>query len=259
MTVIGRNVRFHLPFGACAVPIGYLRTDIADSPVRHSQEVCLIPRRLLIGLTALAAAIGGGIAFGPADAASPGGGECVLNGSATFAPNGPGTQDTFGYSFNGDLSNCESNRSAPSSGSISAGEVVTIGNANYQEPRPSGSTDLTGAGASCAEGVTNGTAIVTWADGTHTVIDYETHSVAAGVALDGSVVPSVTLQNTDPTSLAPATVTITSNSPAFDPGSDGAAGLLTFQVSDPTECTTDSGVSVAGITGVVGVGGPSPV
>jgi hypothetical protein len=208
--------------------------------------------------------------------AATGGGECQLDGSATFSPNGPGTADTFGYSFGGALTSCQSSINAPSSGSISAGEVVTetvpltvtnpdgtttttTGTASYQEPPSSGTSNV--PGASCASGSTSGTAITTWADGTTDVIDYTTQSAGAGVQLQGTVVPSVTLQLVPGSAsisgaAAPATYTVLTTSPVIPVG-DGAQGLLSFQVADPTQCTTASGVSEAGISGVVGIGSTS--
>src|SRR5947207_2736019 len=99
--------------------------------------------------------------------AAAGGGGCQLDGTATFTPNGPGTSDTFGYSFGGTLSSCQSN-------------------------------------------------------------------VAA----------------------APATYTISTTSTVFPVG-NGAQGVLTFQVADPTQCNTAGGVSQAAIGGIVGVGSTS--
>ena len=226
------------------------------------------------GITAVLAT--GGVGSAVSATAAPGGGGCELSGSADFAPNGPGTASTFGYSFGGNLTNCESNVSAPASGSIGAGKVVTEsvpltvtnpdgttttqpGTANYQEPKPTGTGSI--PSASCAAGATAGTAVTSWADGTIDVIDYTTQSAAAGVVLQGTVVPSVTLQLVPgsasiPGAAAPATFVIHTTSTAL-PAGDGAVGALAFEVSDPTQCTTATGVTTAGIDGFVGVGATS--
>jgi hypothetical protein len=219
----------------------------------------------------------GGVGAATAASAATGGGGCQLDGSATFNPNGPGTADSFGYSFTGALSSCQSNvAGAPASGSIGAGQVVTEsvpltvtnpdgtttttqGTASYQEPLASGTGQL--PGASCAAGQTSGTAVTNWADGTVDIISYTTQSAAAGVQLQGTVVPSLTLSLVPGSqsiagSSAPSTYTISTTSTVFPVG-NGAQGVLTFQVADPTQCTTATGVTQAGISGVVGVGSTS--
>ena len=224
------------------------------------------------GITALL--VGGGLGGAMSASGAPGGGECKLSGAATFAPNGPGTSNTFGYSFLGSLGNCQSNVSgAPSSGNIAAGQVVTEsvpltvtnpdgttstqqGTARYQEPQPTGSGSV--PGASCAAGSTSGTAVTTWADGTVDVIDYTTQSAAAAVVLQGNVVQSVTLHLVPGSesvagSTAPATYTLSTTSTVFPVG-DGVVGVLAFEVTTPADCTTSAGVPQAGIDGVVGVG-----
>ena len=226
-----------------------------------------------LALAALAAVT----SFGSSAGAATGGGGCQLDGTANFAPNGPGTADTFGYSFSGALSGCQSSvAGAPTSGTIGAGQAVTesvpltvtnadgtttttTGTATYQEPASTGTSNV--PGASCGSGNTSGTAITNWSDGTTDVISYTTQSAAAGVQLQGTVVPSVTLQLVPGSqsiagSSAPSTYTLSTTSTVFPVG-DGAQGLLTFQVADPTQCTTASGVSNAAISGIVGVGSTS--
>ena len=230
--------------------------------------------RVLAAATAVLASVGGIVTSATA---ATGGGGCQLDGSATFTPNGPGTADTFGYSFGGALSGCQSSvAGAPASGSIGAGQVVTEsvpltvtnpdgttttsqGTANYQEPMATGTSNV--PGASCASGTTSGTAVTSWSDGSVDVISYTTQSVGAGVQLQGTVVPSVTLQLVPGSqsiagSSAPSTYTISTTSATFPVG-NGAQGALTFQVADPTQCTTAAGVSTAAISGIVGVGSTS--
>ena len=236
--------------------------------------------RLLNTHRAWAIALGALLAAASLDAsagAATGGGGCQLDGTATFAPNGPGTADTFGYSFSGSLSGCQSSvAGAPASGTIGAGQVVTEsvpltvtnpdgtttttqGTARYQEPAATGTGNV--PGASCVSGTTSGTSVTSWSDGTTDVISYTTQSVAAAVQLQGTVVPSVTLalvpgSQSIAGSSAPSTFTISTTSTAFPVG-NGAQGLLTFQVADPSQCSTASGVTAATISGIVGVGSTS--
>jgi len=207
--------------------------------------------RRSLSLAIAGAACTAAAAFPVSASAAPAGGGCALQGTAKFAPNGPGTSSSFGYSFSGALSNCESNVSAPATGSISAGNIETIAGQTYQEPAASGTGQV--PGNSCAAGTTSGTAIVTWAGGTHTVISYTTQSAGAGVALSGVVIPSVVLQPTSPTGTP---VTVSTDSPWFPVG-DTANGVLAFEVTSPTQCNTAAGVTTAGIAGAVGVGATS--
>ena len=234
----------------------------------------MIPARLLVAALA-ATTTAGGFAINAATA-QPAGGACTLHGQANFAPNGPGNRDTFGYSFGGDLTNCQSDAGTPASGHIGAGEQITEsvlltvpgpngtttttqGTARYQEPAATGTGNV--PGASCASGTTSGTSVVTWADGKTSVISYNTTSAGAGVELDGNIINSVAV-NLVPGSesvagaSAPPTFTITSNEPTL-PSGDSAGGVLAFEVADPTQCTTDLGVTSAGIDGAVAVGNPT--
>lgn len=187
----------------------------------------------LAGACALAAAFGGA---GTAQAA----GGCQLDGTASFAQ--PLGQDAkpFEYSFVGTLSNCRSDTPGdPMSGAISSNVPITENGVTY-EPDYSD----TGNG-SCASSTTAGTAVVTWADRTVSVIRYTTTGAAAVVGLQGSVVPSATYTGTDPNSGLPVTKTFTTTRYL----GRTSTGLLAFQ-ADPTQCA-GSGVAAAGISGVV--------
>ena len=178
----------------------------------------------------------------PAAASAQSVGGCQLDGDASFTPGLGNTAQNFQYSFGGSLSGCQSSESgAPASGTVSAGEVVTINGQQYQEPVPTGN-------GSCASSTTAGTAIATWADGTRTVITYTTSGVAAAVLLQGTVADSVTLAQVGGT----GSTTVTSTRYA----GDSSQGVLTFQPPDPTLCAT-TGVTTAGISGVVGLGSTS--
>jgi hypothetical protein len=177
----------------------------------------------------------------PAAASAQSVGGCQLNGTASFTPGLGATAQNFSYSFNGNLSGCRSSEAgAPTAGTVSAGEVVTINGLQYQEPIATGN-------GGCSNSTTAGTAIATWADGTQTVIDYTTSGAAAAVSLQGSVVDSITLPQVGGTGSA----TVTSTRYA----GDTAQGLLAFQPPDPTACNTPTGVTTAGISGLVGLRG----
>ena len=182
-------------------------------------------------------------------AASPAatGGGCQLQGTASFTPGLGATSQKFSYNFGGNLSGCQSNDStAPTSGSVSAGQVVTIAGEQFQEPVPTGT-------GGCSNSSTSGTAIATWSDGTQTVFTYTTTGAAAAVNLQGSVVPSVTLQAVNPATGQPTSTTVTTTRYA----GAGAVGALAFQPPDPTACNTSAGVTTAGISGFVGLGSSS--
>ena len=231
----------------------------------------MIPARLLVCALALTTAAGTGLAVNAATAAGPAGGACTLTGNAAFSPNGPGTKSTFGYSFTGTLDNCQSSVGGAPTGTIEAGIVLTKvpvtlttstgtvqGTASYAEPVPSGTSS---APNSCANGDTSGTSVVRWSDGAISVIDYTTQSAAAGVVLTGNVAQSLTAtlvagSESVAGSTAPATYTISTKGVETQVG-DSAGGLLTFQVTDPTQCTADTGVQTAGISGAVAVGNPT--
>jgi hypothetical protein len=178
----------------------------------------------------------------PSAGAATGGG-CQLDGTANFATGLGTTAQDFQYSFNGILSNCQSSESgAPASGTVSAGEVVTINGIQYREPVSTGN-------GSCGSSTTQGTAIVTWADGTNTVVGYTTSGAAAAVALQGTVLSSITLQ---PVNATDPPLTIASTRYA----GQSAAGPLVFEASPP-DCNSPTGVTSAGIAGAIALGSAS--
>jgi hypothetical protein len=191
----------------------------------------------------LAAGLAALLAMAPTAFAQSGGG-CELQGTASFSPGLSSTAQNFSYSFHGALSSCQSSESgAPASGTVSAGEVVTIGGQQFQEPVASGQ-------GSCESSTTNGAAIVTWADGTQTLVQYSTTGAAAAVTLQGTVVPTLVLAAVNPQPGEPTSTTVTTTRYA----GSSALGLLAFQPPDPTACNTAAGVSTAGISGAIGLG-----
>jgi len=175
------------------------------------------------------------------------GGGCELQGTANISPGLNANAQNFSYSFNGNLSGCQSTQSgSPTSGTVSAGEVVTIAGQQFQEPVPSGN-------GSCGNSTTSGTAIATWADGTQTVVQYSTTGALAAVHLQGTVVSSVTLPAVNPQPGQPTSTTVSTTRY----GGSSALGLLAFQPPDPTACNTPGGATVAAISGTIGLGNGS--
>ncbi|HMC06616.1 MAG TPA: hypothetical protein VKG89_04380 [Solirubrobacterales bacterium] len=192
----------------------------------------------LIGALAIVA-----IAFASPAFAQSGGG-CQLQGNANFSPGLNSTSQDFTYSFGGDLTGCQStDTGAPTSGAVEAGKVLTDPSGEqFQEPAATGT-------GSCGSSTTNGTGIVTWSDGTQTVVEYSTTGAAAAVNLSGTVVPSVTLQAINPQPGQPTSKTVTTTRYA----GASALGALAFQPPDPTACA-GAGVTTAGISGFIGLG-----
>jgi hypothetical protein len=178
------------------------------------------------------------LAFAPSAPAASGG-ACQLKGTASFGSGLNTTAKPFDYSFNGALSNCQSSvAGSPTSGTVSAGEVYTdpATGKQYQMPRAQGN-------GSCGSSTTSGTAVAFWADGTRTVVTYNTTGATAAVHLQGSVVASVTLPPVNPLD-APLTLTTTRYS------GYSAAGALVFEAS-PQDCASSTGVLSAGIEGTI--------
>ena len=191
---------------------------------------------LALSATALLA-----LAFAGSAAAATGGG-CHLQGSASFSPGLNSSSKPFSYSFAGQLTSCQSNEAGtPATGSVEAGKVYTDATGQqFQEPVSSGT-------GGCSNSTTGGTAIVTWADGTVTVVNYTTTGAAAAVHLTGTVAPSVTLQAINPQPGQPTSTTVSTTRFA----GASALGALTFQPPDPTACNTPAGVTTAAIDGVI--------
>jgi hypothetical protein len=160
----------------------------------------------------------------PASAANGGG--CQLDGTANFSPGLGTTAQNFTYSFSGNLSGCQSASGGPATGTIIAGTNGL--------PTPTGN-------GSCGSSTTSGIAVAQWANGTTTVIQYNTTGATAEVALQGTVIASVT-------SSTGTTYTTTRYA------GDSAFGNVFFQPPDPTACA-GAGVTSAGISGAVGLGG----
>jgi hypothetical protein len=191
--------------------------------------------RIIVRGSILAALVAAALV--PSSAMAAGGG-CKLDGDAAFSPGLSNTSQAFTYSFGGALTTCQSDVSgAPASGTVEAGKVVTDAatGEKFQEPLSTGT-------GGCASSTTKGTAILRWADGTVTVIDYTTSGAAAAVSLSGKVVPSVTLSAINPAAGQPTSMTIATTRYA-----GSAQGTLAFE-ADPTQCA-GAGVSSAGITG----------
>jgi hypothetical protein len=192
-------------------------------------------------------------------------GGCQLNGTANFSPALNNNAQNFSYSFAGSLTGCQSSTSgAPVSGSVEAGRRSTTpynwtytdstgvhsgtATATYQEPIPTGN-------GSCGSSTTSGTSITNWADGSTTVVSYDTTGATAAVELTGTVIPRVNdtlVSYTGPTQAPPAaTHTVSTTRYA----GQSALGQLFFQPPDPTACA-GAGVTSAAISGVISLGSP---
>ena len=192
---------------------------------------------------ALASAFIAMLVLAPTAFAQSGGG-CQLDGTANISPGLNTGAQPFSYGFHGNLTGCQSNQSgSPATGTVSAGEAVSINGQQFQEPVSSGN-------GSCASSTTNGIAIVTWADGTQTVVQYSTNGAAAAVQLQGTVIASVTLPAINPQPGQPTSTTVTTTRY----GGGSALGVLAFEPPDPTACNTPGGVTTAGISGFIGLG-----
>jgi hypothetical protein len=203
----------------------------------------VLRRLTLAGIVSGLAAL---LMLAPSALAQSGGG-CELNGTASFSPGLNTSAQNFTYSFNGNLTSCQSSESgAPSTGSVSAGEIVTINGQQFQEPVATGN-------GGCSNSTTSGLAIVTWSDGTKTIVQYSTTGALAAVHLQGAVANNVTLQAVNPQPGQPTSTIVTSTRYV----GASATGLLAFEPPDPTACNTPAGVTSAGISGVVGLGNTS--
>jgi hypothetical protein len=174
-------------------------------------------------------------------ASAASGGGCQLKGTASFTPGLSTTSQPFTYGFSGDLTNCQSTEAgAPATGFVQAGGTYTdpASGKGYVLPRSTGT-------GGCASSTTQGLAVITWGDGTRTIEQYDTTGAAAAVNLEGTVIDSTTLQPVNPAD-APLTIRTTRYN------GDASHGLLAFEAT-PTDCQT--GVSSAGIEGIVGLSG----
>jgi hypothetical protein len=196
---------------------------------------CLVMTAFVIAPSALASSVGG----------------CQLQGTASFSPGLNSSTRSFSYSFGGNLSGCQSSEAGvPTSGAVEAGKTLVeqvknskpgaTDTVTYQEPIPSGS-------GSCASSTTSGSTLVTWADGTRTVVSYSTTGALAAVNLSGSVAPSLTLTAVNAAEGDPTTFTIATNRFA----GDSASGLLLFQPPEPAACNRPTGATTAAISGAV--------
>jgi hypothetical protein len=188
---------------------------------------------------------------------------CQLAGAASFVQ--PSPRDSFTYSFRGVLQGCRSlNTPIPPSGTVETGHRITVpyywsyvdgqtgatfsGNAyaTYQEPLAAGS-------GGCANSTSAGSAIVTWADRTTTILAFNTTGSGAAMSMAGSVSPSLALALTGYTGPAqsPPGASYVMVSTRFP--NEGVRGVLFFQPPNPGLCSHARSASAV-IGGEVGLG-----
>jgi hypothetical protein len=201
-------------------------------------------KRLASAAASIAAIGAAALALAPSAMATANAGTCTLQGTASFGTPltlGP-SASPFTYTFTGSLSNCEAGNASPAL----APQGLT---GKIQTPVP-----VKGSG-SCTDSTTGpGVAVISWSDGTTTVVNYTTTGALAAVLEQGTVISSFTYQSGTDSSGNPIYTTYTTNSP-WTPVGDTGDGLLTFQPPSPTSCQT--GVATATITGQIFTGNSS--
>jgi hypothetical protein len=211
--------------------------------------------KLVLASMAMSVGLLGQVSSAPLVGAANGGG-CNLQGTANLTPGLNASARNFSYTFSGALSSCQSTTAgAPATGTIGAGQLYSAVTSSGPDPANPTVTIThtehfyepvaTGNG-SCANSTTAGTAFVSWADATITVVSYKTNGALAAVALQGTVLDSVALTASDHLyTWEPTTVTVTTT--RYKGGTAQAA--LAFQPPDPAACNTPAGVTTAGISG----------
>jgi hypothetical protein len=148
------------------------------------------------------------------------------------------SSSAFSYHYTGKLTGCVYTRKGgPKSGTITAGEPIRIKGQLYQEPLPSGT-------GTCLKTQTSGYDFAHWADGTQTIVQFETTGGSGGTHLVGEVIPQITLH-----ALNSSKTTTFKTNRFLD---QHVVGRLNFKVANPLDCTKPAGLKRANITGVLG-------
>ena len=156
------------------------------------------------------------------------------------------TPKPFTYHYSGRLTGCAYTKAgAPTGGTITSGEPIKIGAKTYQEPIPSGT-------GTCLATTTTGYDFAKWADGTQTIVRFETNSTGDGTGthLYGEIVPSLTLKTLDG-----------SGSTVFRSNrflGQVAVGKLIFTPKDASQCQSEPGLQEVDISGLLGHVGDKP-
>jgi hypothetical protein len=163
-----------------------------------------------------------------------------------FTPGLGVTPQPFSYNFTGQLAECkhEVGGFGEGSGNLEAGQTfeqqVENSTTHFFEfvtfamPMPTGNGD-------CAASTTSGTALVSWPDGSFTVVSYST----TGGVLSGEVVPSMTVPAVNPQPGQPTSLTYTTSK--FS--GDEVHGSLEAKPTPATACATSTGATTAVVTG----------
>lgn len=201
-------------------------------------------RRRLIAVTvgSLAGfAMTAAVALGVHAQSGVGGVGCALQGSVQISPGLGATYGAQTLTLTGTLSGCQASGSgAPATATVAAGSI-TLNGVAYQLPPVKGTGD-------CAQASLGGPLVLTWSDGTITVLD-------ANISGDG---PQLTVYGQTGSSVT-ATAVSGSGSVTFTTSryqTDVAAGELGVVFTSPAGCA-GSGVTQAQVAGPLGIGGSS--
>lgn len=195
---------------------------------------------MVLSIAAAAAAAAPATASAAPDAVA-----CAVQGSATFgAPlQFLATAQNVSYGLQAQLSNCTGASAAPAAGTITAGRPLSIAGVAYEAPpAPVGS-------ASCLfAGLSTGTAIVTWADNSVTVLSFNAKAGGLVYTLEGSVVESILLTRVQRDAQGKPVRDLIKTSPRF--ATHKPAGVVALTPTDPAGCNAP-GTIAFGLTGTL--------
>lgn len=221
---------------------------LSRSPLPQPQETTVpLIRKLALTLlipAGIAALAGGGDVAAAAGKPPVVAGGCRVKAHA-FVSGLTFVAKPFSYHYTGRLTGCAYTRKgAPIAGTITAGEPIKIGGKTYQEPIPSGT-------GTCLSTNTTGYDFARWADGTQTIVKFETSGGGGtGTHLYGEIVPSLPLKAVD----GSGTTVFKSNRFL----GQVAVGKLLFKAKNAAQCASDPGLQEADISGLLGHVGDKP-
>lgn len=231
-------------------------------PRRYSRSLRRLPVLALVG----AATTIGSLVLASPSLAQEG---CQVSGQATYTPNGPGANQSFGWTMQADLTNCEPSSSGATPQSISVGqtfsESVPIttstgtvqGTAEYQQPIGVGEGFLSSQPNSCPANDVGSNPIITWSDGTITTAILSGGSAGDAVLLQGQTNSESQLSlvsgTENPAGTAPSTYDLSTTNTTL-PAGTALRSALAFTTEDPQSCTTAQGLSQVDVNGTLELG-----